>query len=168
MNNQRIAERFLEIADRLKLAGANPFRVRAYLRAARSLERLREDVTLLAERGQLQRIPGIGPDLATKILQFLKTGEMPDPSSEQPGSDNDAKDLPQEFKNLIGVSGLDSKIAGLLYRRFHIESLDDLERLARSHLLRTLQKLGARWEREILLGLETLKRQGNVRGGPPA
>lgn len=159
MNNQRIAARFLEIADRLKLAGANPFRVRAYLWAARSLERLREDVTLMAERGQLQRIPGIGPDLATKILEFLKTGQIPDPLSGQTDSDNSAKDLPQEFQNLISVSSLDPKIAALLYRRFHIESLDDLERLARSHLLRTLPNLGARWEQEILLGLETLKRQ---------
>lgn len=168
MNNQRIAARFLEIADRLKLAGANPFRVRAYLWAARSLERLREDVALLAERGQLQRIPGIGPDLATKILEFLKTGKIPDPLSGQTDSDNSAKDLPPELQNLISVSSLDPKIAALLYRRFHIESLDDLERLARSHLLRTLPNLGPRWEQEILLSLETLKRQGNVRGGPPA
>ena len=159
MNNQRIAERFNEIADRLKLAGANPFRVRAYLQAARSLERLREDVALLAGRGQLQQIPGIGPDLAAKILEFLKTSEIPDPPSGQTDSDNSTRDLPQEFQSLISVSGLDPKIAALLYRRYYIESLDDLERLARSHLLRTLPNLGARWEREILLGLETLKRR---------
>jgi DNA polymerase (family 10) len=154
MNNRRIAARFNEIADRLALAKANPYRVQAYRKAARILERLKEDVARLDERDQLERIPGIGRDLAGKIRTFLATGEIPDPSIEaEPGN------LPQELATFVSISGLDPKLIGLLYRRFRIESLDDLERLARSHLLRTLPHLGAQWEQKILHGLESLKRK---------
>ena len=64
MKNAEIAALFSEIADFLEIKGENPFRVRAYRRAAQAMEGLAEDVAALADRGELLEIPGSGRDLA--------------------------------------------------------------------------------------------------------
>jgi DNA polymerase (family 10) len=148
MTNRQIADAFRTIADRLQLAGANPYRVRAYRIAATNLEGLSDSVTDLADRGQLKKIPGIGKELERKILEGLKTGAIRESEDHSPASETIPFDLP----------GLDPKLALLLFKRFQIENLQDLEQLARSHLLRTLPELGTELERRILAGLENLKK----------
>ncbi|MBI3597226.1 MAG: hypothetical protein HY203_08760 [Nitrospirae bacterium] len=148
MTNQQIADAFRTIADRLQLEGANPYRIRAYRIAATNLERLNDSVVDLADRGQLKKIPGIGRDLERKILEGLKTGAIRESDINSPVSESIPFHLP----------GLDPKLALLLYKRFHIENLQDLEQLARSHLLRTLPELGTQLEHRILAGLESLKK----------
>jgi DNA polymerase (family 10) len=148
MTNQQIADAFRTIADRLQLEGANPYRIRAYRTAATNLERWKDSVVDLAHRGQLKQIPGIGRDLERKILEGLKTGTIHEPDFDGPAFES----IP------FHVPGLDPKLALLLYKRFQIETLQDLEQLARSHLLRTLPELGTELEHRILAGLESLKK----------
>ena len=76
MKNLEIARDFDLIADLLELKGENPFRIRAYRRAAQNLGTLSEDVESLRARDRLDDIPGIGPDLAGKIGEYLKTGQI--------------------------------------------------------------------------------------------
>lgn len=159
MYNQRIAARFFEIAERLERTKGNPYRVRAYRRAARSLSQLTVDVATLSQKGHLERIPGIGPDLASKITEFFETGKIADLSVNQEYPDRDTRELPQSFHDLIAIGILDQKIARILCHRFYIDSLDDLERLVRSHMLRTLPNFGVQWEQRILSGLESLRRE---------
>ncbi|MEK6684490.1 MAG: helix-hairpin-helix domain-containing protein [Nitrospirota bacterium] len=152
MTNREIASVFQNIADRLQLEGANPFRIRAYRRAAMAIDRLKVPAARFADEGRLKEIPGIGRDLEQKIHELLKTGTIRDPvekNAEPPALDAAPFRLP----------GLDPKLAGLLHRRFHIETLHDLELLARSRLLRTLPGLGAQLERSILDGIENLKKR---------
>jgi DNA polymerase (family 10) len=151
MTNQEIASVFQNIADRLELEGANPFRIRAYRRAATAIDRLKVPMAHLSDHGRLREIPGVGRDLEQKIQELLKTGTLRDPV--EPSPDPVAPDA-APFR----LPGLDPKLAGLLHRRFHIETLHDLELLARSHLLRTLPGLGARLEKSILDGIENLKK----------
>jgi DNA polymerase (family 10) len=148
MTNQQIAAAFRTIADRLQLEGANPYRIRAYRTAASNLERWKDQAADLAHRGQLKKIPGIGRDLERKIIEGLKTGTILESEFDHPALDS----LP------FHVPGLDPKWAMLLHKRFQIETLQDLEQLARSHLLRTLPELGTELERRILAGLESLKK----------
>jgi DNA polymerase (family X) len=162
MYNQRIAARFLEIAEQLERIKVNPYRVRAYRRGARSLSHLKDDVATLSQRGHLERIPGIGPDLANKIAEFIETGKIADPSIHQEFPDTDTRELPKSFQDLITTGILDQKIARILCHRFYIESLDDLERLVRSHILRTLPNFGVQWEQRILSGLESLRREKGI------
>lgn len=158
MNNKRIASRFIEIAERLEQTRANPYRIQAYRKAARTLLQLKEDVKTLSEKGFLLSISGIGTDLAEKIIQFLETGEIPDPSLKQEYPHVDIDSLPQFFQELISIGGIDPKIAGILYRHFYINSLDDLSRLVRSRLLRTLPHFNPNWEQKILTGIKTIER----------
>lgn len=150
MNNQRIAQRFLEIADNLERSSANPFRVRAYRRAARTLERMKQDVADAARTGTLGKIPGIGNDLSAKIVEFVETGRISDPAPENGPPSPDPGPLPQVFVNLVAGHILDERLARLIHRRFHIDEPDDLARLVRSRLLRTLPQFEPELEQNVL------------------
>ena len=78
MENIDYAHIFEEIANLLEIEGANPFRVRAYKNAARTLETLTQSVESLLHSGEmsLTEIPGIGKDLAAKIVEIHRTGEL--------------------------------------------------------------------------------------------
>jgi DNA polymerase (family X) len=152
VTNQEIATVFRKIADRLQLEGANPYRIRAYRKAATNIDHLKDPAARLAEQGGLRQIPGVGKDLEQKIHELLKTGTINDPVK------NDS-DRPGPGPVPFGLPGLDPQMARWLHRRFHLETLDDLERLARSRFLRTLPGLGLQLERDILNGLDNLKRK---------
>ncbi len=151
MTNEEISSVFQNIADRLELEGANSFRIRAYRKAAMAIDRLKVPAARLADEGRLREIPGIGKDLEQKIHELLKTGTIRDPVEKKP-------ELPLPDAVPFELPGLDPKLARLLHQRYHIETLHDLEQLARSHLLRTLPGLGAQLEKNILEGIENLKK----------
>jgi DNA polymerase (family 10) len=68
MNNADVSRLFSRLATMLEIDGANPFRVRAYRVGARIVEEQSESVvSLAAEEGRLEELPGIGKDLAQKI-----------------------------------------------------------------------------------------------------
>jgi len=75
MKNQEIARLFSEMADILEIKGDNPFKIRAYRRAALNIEGLTRNVEDLT-RDELMEIPGIGKELAAKIEEYVTTGSM--------------------------------------------------------------------------------------------
>src|SRR5208282_1916770 len=76
-HNAEIADRLNRYATLLEIDGANPFRIRAYRNAARTIENFSHDVGLyLAEGGDLDDLPGIGKDLAGKIAEIATTGHF--------------------------------------------------------------------------------------------
>src|SRR5207253_5262178 len=76
MRNLEVAFIFNQIADLLEIQGANPFRVRAYRRAATNIEGLADNIETLAANGTLRNVPGIGEDLASKIAEYIRTGKI--------------------------------------------------------------------------------------------
>lgn len=140
--NQELAAIFASMAGLLSARGENPFKVKAFHKAADSLLALSEEVGNVADRGDLRKIPGIGKDLESKIREFLATGrirtyeELKTP-------------LPETIREWVHLPGFSEPIAHDLFYRLGIRTWEDLEALAQSHLLRTLPGLGARSE-EIL------------------
>ncbi|MGB2841933.1 MAG: helix-hairpin-helix domain-containing protein [Halobacteriota archaeon] len=60
------------MADILEVKGEDQFRIRAYRRAARTIETLTQDLKVIAERGgvkELKKIPGVGEGIAKKIFR---------------------------------------------------------------------------------------------------
>ena len=155
-NNQRLAALFRSMADLLSAQRANPYRVRAYRRAADTLLATDEDVTAIALRQGLEELDGIGKDLADKIREFLDTGtirayeEMKTP-------------LPPEVKDWSKLPGLSDSLVTYLYFRLGIRTLPDLEQLIRSHLLRTMPGFSGSEDR-----LLDAIRQQHERMNPPA
>jgi DNA polymerase (family X) len=76
VENPEVAQLFEEVADLLDIQGANPFRVRAYRNAARTIRDLSESLAGMAEE-KLEALAGIGKDLAGKIRTILETGDLP-------------------------------------------------------------------------------------------
>jgi DNA polymerase (family 10) len=130
-NNQRLAGLFRSMADLLSSQRANPYRVRAYRRAADALLAIDEDVATLAERQELEDIDGIGTDLAKKIEEFLETGTIRAYEELQ-------TPLPEEVRNWATLPGLSESLVAYMYFRLGIRTLPDLDQLIQSHLLRTL------------------------------
>lgn len=130
-NNQQLATIFRSMADLLSAQRANPYRVRAYRRAADALLAIDEDVATLVERQGLEEIEGIGADLAKKIEEFLETGTIR-------AYEELKTPLPAEVKSWASLPGLSESLVTYLYFRLGIRTLDDLEQITRSHLLRTL------------------------------
>jgi len=75
--NTLVADRLREAADLLEQQNANPFRIRAYRKAADIVIALDEDIEQLAEVGGLEALvalPGVGKGIAAAILEILHTG----------------------------------------------------------------------------------------------
>jgi DNA polymerase (family X) len=130
-HNQQVAELFRSMADLLATQRANPYRVRAYRRAADSLLALEEDVATVAQRGDLEGIEGVGKDLAHKIVEFLETGTIR-------AYEELKTPLPPEVKDWAKLPGLSDSLVTYLYFRLGIRTVADLKQLIESHLLRTL------------------------------
>ena len=129
--NHQLAGIFASMAGLLAARGDNPYRVKAYRRAAESLRNLSEDILLIAKRGELQTIDGIGKDLALKIEEFLQSGRIR-------AYDELRTPLPDGVKEWIALPGFSEPVVHDLVFRLGIQTWEDLELLAQSHLLQTL------------------------------
>ena len=155
MKNFEIARHFDLMADVLELQDENPFRIRAYRRAAQNLESLAEDVEILAREERLEEIPGVGRDLADKITEYLATGRMKDLEAARKG-------IPPGVVELMNVPGIGPKTAKLLYEKERVTSIAQLEKLARAGELRGRHGIQAKTEANILEGI-ALVRGGQAR-----
>lgn len=150
MINPQVARLFNEIADLLEIKGENPFRVRAYRRAAQNIDGLAEDLALLPEE-KLLELPGIGKDLAAKIQEYAASEKIE-------AHDKLAKDLPPGVINILSVPGVGPKTARLLFDRLKIKDIAELETFAKEHRLSTLPGIKGKSEENILKGIAMLKR----------
>lgn len=139
-HNQQVATIFRSMAERLAAQRANPYRVRAYRKAADIIEALEEDIADVAARQTLEDIEGIGKDLADKIKEFLKTGMIQTYEALR-------TPLPEAVKAWTQFPGLSESLVAYLYTRLCITTLTDLEQLVRSHLLRTVPGFSGSEER---------------------
>ena len=144
------------MAELLAAQRANPYRVRAYQRAADALLALEEDVAAVAQRRGLEEIESVGKDLAGKIREFLETGTIR-------AYEELKTPLPPEVKDWATLPGLSDSLVTYLYFRLGIRTLPDLEQLIRSHLLRTMPGFSGSGERL----LDAVQEQ-HTRISPPA
>ena len=152
-NNQRLATLFRSMADLLSSQRANPYRVRAYRRAADALLAIEDDVATVAERQGLEDIDGIGTDLAKKIEEFLETGTIR-------AYEELKAPLPTEVRNWATLPGLSDSLVAYLYFRLGIRTLPDLDQLIRSHLLRTLPSFSGSEEHLLQAVQQRLQNHG--------
>src|SRR3989338_5802406 len=132
MTSQEIAEIFREIAQMLELKGDNPFRIRAYLRAADKIDELGEDLAVIARKDELTEIPGVGTDLASKIKELLSIGSLKYYQQLK-------KETPEGLLKMLDIQGLGPKTVRRLYKEFKIDSIEKLEKYARSGKLGKLE-----------------------------
>jgi len=151
MKNKEIARIFNEIAEFLEIKGDNPFRIRAYRKAAQNIESLTEDLSVLIAEGRLTNVPGIGKDLAEKITEYVNSGKMQ-------SYEDLKKDVPRGILEIMSVPGVGPKTARMLYDALGIDSIEKLEEAAKFHKLQKLPKIREKTEANILKGIEFIKR----------
>lgn len=155
MKNTEIVKIFNEIADLLEIKDENPFKIRAYRKAAMNIESLTEDIEELIKKGTVTEVPGIGKDLAQKIKEYLETGYMKD-------YERLKTEVPRGLVTLLKVPGIGPKTAKQLYEGLKIDSIEKLEEMAKAHRLQSVPGIRVKTEENILRGIE-LFRKGRER-----
>src|SRR5207244_10939235 len=148
MQNPDIARLFDEVADLLEIQDANPFRVRAYRNAARTIRDFPESLADLVRAGtkDLTEIPGIGEDLAEKITEIVGTGAL---KLHRPL----AAKLPAGLLDLLRIPGLGPKRGQLLHKKRKVKSAADLASALDAGRVRKLKGFGEKMEEKIRAGL---------------
>ncbi len=144
VHNNDIAAVFEEIADLLEIEQANPFRIRAYRNAARTVQGLGEEVRDLIQEGfDLEQLPGIGEALAEKIAEIARTGKC-----------QALEKLRQEggkgLVELLHITGLGPKRVAILYHELDVQTPQQLLRAIKDGRLRQLRGFGEKTEQNIL------------------
>jgi len=144
VHNDDIAAIFDELADLLEIDEANPFRVRAYRNAARTVRSLGTELAEMVERGDdLTRLPGIGKDLAAKIVEILDTGRAAALTKLH-------KEVPASLEELLKVPGLGPKRVKALYQALGVKTRKQLLAAARAGKVRDLEGFGEKTEQRII------------------
>jgi DNA polymerase (family X) len=150
MKNREIARMFSDIADIMEIKEGNPFKIRAYRRAALNLEGLNQDLAEFSHK-ELLEIPGVGADLAAKIEEYLSTGSMS-------FHEQLKQEVPVGVFALLAVPGLGPKTAKTIYERLGVQSLEELEAAAAEHRLAGIRGIQQKTEENILKGIAAVKR----------
>ncbi|MBM4329950.1 MAG: DNA polymerase/3'-5' exonuclease PolX [Deltaproteobacteria bacterium] len=148
MENKGIADVFTEIADILDIQGENPFRVRSYRSAARTIEDLGQNLQSMVKAGKnLEEIPGIGKSIREKIEEIISTGRCH-------LLEELRAQVPAGVTELLKLEGLGPKKVKILYDQLSVDSLDRLEKAALAGRLRNLAGMGLKTEAKILTSIE--------------
>ena len=148
VHNTDIANIFTEIADLLEIESANPFRIRAYRNAARTLTGLGEEVSVYLKEGkELTELPGIGKDLAAKIVEVLDSGRCQ-------ALEKLRKATPPGLTDLLHIPGLGPKRVHALYHELDVQTPEQLLRAAKDGRVHTLPGFGLKTEQSIIADIE--------------
>src|SRR3989338_2336108 len=151
MKNLEIVKILNNIADILEIQGVE-FKPNAYRRAARSIEGLAEDIAEVAERGELQNIPGVGESIAEKIDEYIKTGRLR-------YYEQLKKQMKIDVEALNNIPTLGPKKIKLLYEKLRIRNVQDLKKaLAAKELEEVMQRF------TTLPDIDTVLAKGTTRG----
>ncbi len=150
MTNKQIARFLKETASLIELTGGNPFRGRAFDRAARTIERLEEPVEDLLAAGTLTDIQGIGAGLAGQIQTLLDFGSFE-------LRDELLAALPPGLLETLRIKGLGAKKVRKLWKTLGVTNLEDLEEAAVMGRLAELDGFGAKTQDNILKNIKLLK-----------
>src|SRR5215467_13430502 len=156
LDNQQFSAIFRDIASVLELRGDDPFRIRAYRRAAQTLSSLSESLRTIARRGALESLPGIGKTLSSEIQELLETGHLR-------YHEHLITTVPEGLLALLRLPSLSTEQVRTLWRTHDITSMKQLAQAFHTarlpfeaSTLETLGKAIATWEREqyrMLLGV---------------
>ncbi len=152
MDTTRAADLLEEIADLLEMRGENPFRIRAYTNAARTL-RLHDqrDLAGLASSGELSRLPGIGKAISEKLVLLVETGRIPQ-------LDELRASVPAGVRELLRIPGLGPRKAAMLVEGLRVGTVGELEYACHENRVAHLPGFGSKSQEKILEGIRRLRR----------
>ena len=152
MNNREIAGVFEDIADLLELKGENVFKIRAYQRAARTIEQSPLEMDQLVKDGGLKGIPGIGVAITAKISELVTTGKLD-------YYEKLRAEFPPGISALLDIPGIGPRTAMLLSTDLGVASAEDLEKAILEGRMAGLPRMGEKTAGNILRHIQALRRK---------
>jgi DNA polymerase (family 10) len=151
MKNEFVSSVFRNIAELLEINEDNPFRIRAYIRAADNLDALKIDIEDMIAEKKLEDVPGIGHDLASKIKEIVKTGTCQQ-------YEDLKKIIPEGVVALLQVPSVGPQSARLFFDKLKIASIDELKTAATKGKLSGLPGIKDKSVANILKGITLLEK----------
>jgi DNA polymerase (family 10) len=151
--NDEVAELLQEYADLVSISGGDPFKARAYEKAARSVGGYHGDVATLDDRA-LGRIPNVGKSIAVKIREYLESGAIQ-------ALEELRAHIPDGVRALISIPTLGPKKAFILYEQLRVASIEELLDALQEGRLRGLAGFGPKTEENILRGIRQMQQAGD-------
>ena len=151
MDKDAVAAVLKEIGVLLELKGENPFKTRAYVNGARTLEGLTEPLETLIEEERLGEIKGIGNALVEKITELVETGELEYYNTLKAS-------IPPGLIEMLDVQGMGPKKVKAINEKLGVETIEDLEKACEAGKVAELDGFGAKSQEKILESI-AFKRQ---------
>jgi DNA polymerase (family 10) len=147
MDKDKVAEILVEIGTLLELKGENPFKTRAYVNAARTLESLSEPLAKIVSEKRLGEIKGIGEALEQKITELVETGKLK-------YYDELKSSIPPGLIEMLEISGLGPKKIQAMNKQLGVDSIEKLEAACKAGKVAELDGFGEKTQANILEGIE--------------
>jgi DNA polymerase (family 10) len=147
MTKSEIAALLEEVAALLELKGENPFKIRAYTNAARSLETFGGNISNLQDEEALSKIPGIGKSIAEKIKELAATGSLK-------YLEELRTQFPAAILELFSISGLGAKKIKALYEQLQVSSIEQLRQACETGRVAELPGFGETTQTKICKAIE--------------
>jgi DNA polymerase (family 10) len=149
--NSEIAAIFENMATLLEMKGDTIFKIRAYQRAARTIEQLPFSLEVSVRDGMDPRqIPGIGKAISDKLQEFLQTGRLA-------AHDQLVGELPDGVLTLLTIPGIGPKTAMLIAQDLGVTTIEGLERAILEGRLAALPRMGEKAADNILRHIKALR-----------
>ena len=152
--NSLVSSILEELADYTEMEDDQPYRARAYRRAAQTIKSIEEDIEQIAKEGNLKEIPGIGDAIEKKIKEILETGKLT-------SLDKLKQSTPVDVASLTKVEGIGPKTVKDLYRQLQIKNLEELESAIKEGRLADFRGLGIKDPKILLERIQNAKLQSN-------
>ncbi len=151
VDNKQVARLLNDIGAILEIKGENPFKVRAYTRAARAIAGTTTPVSEMVEEDSLRKLSGVGKAISSKIAEYVTTGKLE-------YYRKITKDMPGGLLEMLKIPDLGPRKVSVLYQKLGLSSIAELRQAAQAGKLKSLTGFAARTEEKILAGIEALTR----------
>ena len=153
--NEQIAELFENLGALLEMKGDTVFKIRAYQRAAHTIEQLSSPLAQAVENGEnLTKIPGIGKAISQKITEYIETGQVA-------SYEKLLKELPPGILELKDIPGIGPKTAMAISQELGVSTVEGVAEAAADGRLATLPRMGKRAAENILRHIEAVHSMGD-------
>ena len=152
MENIEITAILDELGDLLEIRGSNPFRIRAYRNAVRTVRGLTRSLESMVEAEEdLTELPAIGRDMSSHIVELIETGKLT-------RLEELADEIPRSLVDLVKLDGVGPKKAKKLWESLDVKTVDELEEALNAGKVQDLEGFGATSVKKILRAIEDFRR----------
>lgn len=148
--NGEIARIFARIADSLEILDENGFKINAYRKASRGISSLARNLEEFDGQKELRTIPGVGKDLAAKIIEYTETGRIA-------YHEDVKKKVPDELAELLEIRGVGPKFLKTVVKLFGVSDIKSLKKTVKNPALRATRSMGEKKIRDIARAIEVFE-----------